>query len=561
MAVGPILVLSDDDDYDDGEVNGGDEVVNAKAEGRKQQQGQRQQQQQQQPPPREEPTLSLVALALDRGLPFDTALQMLLLAEGGGEGRWGGNGFYLPRDSNRPYLAFDRGGGRRFKTIYPDLGRQAFVDKVPEELARDEFLTPAKAQEPWTRRYEEALTTCLPHGREGCDCNVGKRLHRTYMLVFDVCTHWSFVQKVVSRKRLRVVRAATTSEPRKHFTGVMLTEKAKRRLEAQGLQMIGEGEGESAMVEDARIDVVDLLEEEGKGGRGRWQRGGEENKGVKEEADMGVEDKTICVVEGEKKGGKGGRGEKEEREGREEEEESIIDLLSDLDEIDEEEWEDDRKGWNGSIKSGKGLGEGGGGGEGRGGGRITTKTARTNKPRRRKISQDDGSEEEKGKGGMKEEVMEKGETNVKIQPSWGCKEMISIDDSDEEEEEEKEEAKDGRGGGWSECVQRVGNSHANGQKGGDETGEEAGGGTTVKQEGGGEGGGGEGEEEGDLVLDMLDMLEELKDEDIITKKEAKELRSRAVKKETLVVEAFLKAQACTSLFIGGQMFRKIALGI
>lgn len=88
------------------------------------------------------------------------------------------------------------------------------------------------------------------------------------------------------------------------------------------------------------------------------------------------------------------------------------------------------------------------------------------------------------------------------------------------------------------------------------------GGKVVKQEGGGgEGGGGKGEEEDDLVLDILDMLDELKDEDIITKKEAKELRARAVKKEALIVEAFLKAQACDKLFTGGQMFRKIALGM
>ena len=186
-----------------------------------------------------------------------------------------------------------------------------------------------------------------------------------------------------------------------------------------------------------------------------------------------------------------------------------------------------------------------------------------NKSRRRKISEGDGSEEEIEDGGMEEkEVAEKGETKVKIQPSWGCGEMISIDDSDEEEKEEKADSKDERGDRGSESVQGVGNSHAkNGQKGGGVRGGEAGGGTTVKQEGGGEGGGREGEEESDLVLDMLDMLEELKDEDIITKKEAKELRSRAVRKETLVVEAFLKAQACTSLFTGGQMFRKIALGI
>ena len=51
------------------------EVV--KAEGQ-QRQGQQQQQQQQ------EPVMSLVTLTLDRGLPFDHALQMLLLAEGGG---------------------------------------------------------------------------------------------------------------------------------------------------------------------------------------------------------------------------------------------------------------------------------------------------------------------------------------------------------------------------------------------------------------------------------------------------------------------------------------------
>jgi len=552
---------------------------------------------------------------------------MLLLAEGGGEGHRGGNGFYLPRDSKRPYLAFDRGGGRRFKTIYPDLGRQAFVDKLPEELAQDAFLTPAKAQEPWTRRYEEALTTCLPHGRKGCDCNVGKRLRRTYMLMFDVCTHWSFVQKVVSRKRLRVVRAATTSEPRKHFTGVMLTEKAKRRLEARGLQRVGEGEGESAMVEDARIDVVDLLEEDEKGG---WVG----KEGVKEEANM-QEDEKVCVLEKENGGGEGRRIEEEEREGGEEGE-SIIDLLSDSDAI-YEEWEDDWEGWNGSIKRGRGLlDDGGGGVGGRGGRRVTMKMARrtsneyydeerakllkreegevtaveqgggggggggeedlddlldmggtaelkgggaspssaasstlpaevkeegggrkeegVKKPRRRKISEDGGS------GGIEEEVVGKGDTNVEIQPSWGCKEMIRIDDSNEEEEvEEKDGVKDERK--KRESVKGSDNVIAKCDKGGGGRRGEVGGGKTVKHEGVGEGEGGEGGEDSDLVLDMLDMLEELKDEDIISKKEAKDLRSRAVKKETLMVEAFWKAQACSSLFTGGQIFRKIALGL
>ncbi len=174
--------------------------------------------------------LTVVSLTLDRGLSFDHALQMLLLANQGADGQAGRSGFYLPSDQGpvqRPLLALQRassgfgGGGEGedekppppvFKVLWPDIGREAYMDRTQEELLAMRFLTAQEAEPLWAQRYESALTTCAPHGSARCRCGEGKRLRTCHILTFNLTQHWKLVQKeILKRKRLRVLRAETTS--------------------------------------------------------------------------------------------------------------------------------------------------------------------------------------------------------------------------------------------------------------------------------------------------------------------------------------------------------------
>ena len=71
----------------------------------------------------------------------------------------------------------------------------------------------------------------------------------------------------------------------------------------------------------------------------------------------------------------------------------------------------------------------------------------------------------------------------------------------------------------------------------------------------GEGGGGGGDEL--LLDDILDMLDDLQDEEVISKAEKKELRMRAIKREPSVAEAF-RAWHCHNQETRDTTFRKIA---
>ena len=111
----------------------------------------------------------------------------------------------------------------------------------------------------------------------------------------------------------------------------------------------------------------------------------------------------------------------------------------------------------------------------------------------------------------------------------GAPEVIEIDDSDEEREE--------RGG-------QVKQEQAPLQQ------------PKAEQGGGGGGGGGD----NGLWLAVMDLVMELGDEDVLTKEERKDLRTRISRKEPLILDAYLQANECTNLFTKGQTFRKIALG-
>lgn len=173
---------------------------------------------------REKQKLTVVTLSLDRGLSYGHALQMLLLATAGGSGERGGSGFYLPQGQpgpRRPLLALQRadapqngdGDGPNFKVLWPDVGREAYMDRTQKELLEGtRFLAPQEAEPLWTQRYEGALTTCAPHGGTRC-CSVGKRLKTCHLLTFNLVQHWQRVKAVVGKgkKRMRVVRAETTA--------------------------------------------------------------------------------------------------------------------------------------------------------------------------------------------------------------------------------------------------------------------------------------------------------------------------------------------------------------
>jgi hypothetical protein len=58
--------------------------------------------------------------------------------------------------------------------------------------------------------------------------------------------------------------------------------------------------------------------------------------------------------------------------------------------------------------------------------------------------------------------------------------------------------------------------------------------------------------------DILDMLDDLQDEEVISKAEKKELRLRAIKRDPSVTEAF-RAWHCHNQETRGTTFRKIAL--
>jgi hypothetical protein len=195
--------------------------------------------------------LTVVALTLDRGLSYGHALQMLLFASHQG-GKAGGSGFYLPPTEQdevlRPLLAIQRassssssggggggGGGSSnvkeedrkerkdskgsdepppspvFKVLWPDVGREAYIDLTQEELLGMRFLSPAEAEALWTQRYEGALDKCV-HGRRQ-HCSEGRRLRTCHILTFNLTQHWQLVKKdLLKRKyRLPVLRAETTS--------------------------------------------------------------------------------------------------------------------------------------------------------------------------------------------------------------------------------------------------------------------------------------------------------------------------------------------------------------
>ena len=205
--------------------------------------------------------VSLVTLKMDRGIPYDRAEQMLL-AEAGGEGRRGG--IYLRRDSRRPFLALDRGGGQVFKVLYPDTGPEAYVKLTPGVLSQQQYLTPNEAEGPWTARYRASLTHCLPHQCPNC-CEKGVRMHTAYLLTFDTARHWKLERDNVKLKRLRTIRATTTSEPRKSYEGVMLTSRTFHRVAGHS-KLVAVPEHEVVAVkqddeEDKRVDVLSLLEE------------------------------------------------------------------------------------------------------------------------------------------------------------------------------------------------------------------------------------------------------------------------------------------------------------
>lgn len=532
----------------------------------------------------EETTMSLVTLTLDRGLRFDRALEMLKGADAGGEGHLGGNGFYLSLDSVRPFLALDRGGGCSFKIIFPDVGRQAFVDKRPEHLLRAQYLRPHEAEKAWTRCYNAALVRCFPHGRQAPSGSVGLRIHKAFMLTFDVIRHWQLVQKLARRKRLRVVRAAITSKPKKHFMGVMLSEKALRRLEGLGLPVVDE-EGEAAAeegFEDKQLDVITFFEEWEREVKEKAMSGMLEGRNGKESVEEQGKYDKMEVVKTESNIMDGSTAEGHDLE---HEEQNVIYLDSDLDsesvtEIfgleedhgrrmlhgSKEKWsredsvdsagastlevvhEDDDKMDTLSTESPY----------------ICAQVSSISEASDGDVNARKGSENAfKGivdlshvcvlEDGKEDSVGEREKSRV-YPTVHDHKTVIDVDALDDKGLGRK------RGGYENDSSTAARNSASceasrNGEG-------------SVKIQNPidlsietGSSRAGDMEDEDTLVVDLLDMLDELKDEDIITKQEARGLRARAVNRDALVVEAFYKARECNTAYTGGQVFRKIALGM
>ena len=478
--------------------------------------------------------VSLVTLTVDRGIPYDHAEQMLLLADAGEEGRWGGNGFYMRRDTGRPFLALDRGDGHAFKVLYPDVGRQAYVDISADALIHQQFLTPKEAEAPWTARYGASVRHCLPHQRANC-CNQGVRLHTAYLLTFDTVRHWKLVQEIAQRRRLRIIRATTTSEPRKSYAGVMLTSRTFRRVARHpGLVAVPEPEGVEAVKqeEDKRVDVLSLLEERAGGGGGV-----KAEQALPDDTDVhGIEP---VPVKGEAEG-------KEEEEEEEEEEGDIIDLSSDTD--DDEDADDD----------------------------ASTPPSSSDKPLARKYEDEEDFENEV------DMLQELGITSDAVpKPEKGGGEARrarrQIEEDEEEDEDEDEDEIQVVGSPFApkpavtpkksnqsvEVIDVSGSDEveemtaASGDSGG---GGDSGTGSVAGEKMDEEGEGGGFDEEEQLLEDILDMLDELRDEEVISKTEAKALRARAIKKDPLVTEAFHEASECRNLYTGGTTFRRIALG-
>jgi hypothetical protein len=269
---------------------------------------------------KKESFVSLVTLEVDRGIPYDRAEQMLLLVEAGREGRRGGNGFYLWRDSGRPFLALDRGEGQVYKVLYPDTGLDAYVNLTSAVLNQQQYLTPNEAEGPWTAWHGALRTHCLPHQlshqRLNC-CKKGVRMHTAYLLTFDTARHWKLVLDIAQLKRLRIIRATTTSEPPKSYAGIMLTSRTFRRV-AKHPELIPVPEPEVVAVmqvdeEDKRVDVLSLLEEEA---GGRVGGGGANAEQALDEEDVQVV--VPVAVDGEYW---------EEEEDEEEEKEDILETM------------------------------------------------------------------------------------------------------------------------------------------------------------------------------------------------------------------------------------------
>uniref|UniRef100_A0A8C4H0L2 Protein strawberry notch homolog 2 n=1 Tax=Dicentrarchus labrax TaxID=13489 RepID=A0A8C4H0L2_DICLA len=186
----------------------------------------------------------LYKISVDRGMPWDEALNRSLKLSGPDEG------FYLSlklRGNSPCVLLAEQGRGKHLIVYKPNIGKQAHPESLENLQQRYRKVTPEEAREIWENQFTFSFKKCSHanwNGKckkieEGQECLQGMRLRQYHMLCGALLRVWKRVSDVVSditnTSILQIVRLKTKQHNKQ--VGIKIPENCVARVREELLLM------------------------------------------------------------------------------------------------------------------------------------------------------------------------------------------------------------------------------------------------------------------------------------------------------------------------------------